>query len=92
MHGVRPYKPMKDIQRKVYDKGIRIALSVKFKQSQLIVVDNFESDMKLKCDMIEKLKLLELSGKRIYFCTGSSPSPRFVNLCDQFVKKLPVFG
>jgi large subunit ribosomal protein L4 len=65
VHGVRPFKPMTDIMRKVYEFGIRVSLSTKFMQNQVIVIDDFHNTMKLKTDMIQKLNQLNLSGKRV---------------------------
>ena len=40
VHGPRPADKTIDIPRKVYDLGIRNALSLKFKQDELMIVDS----------------------------------------------------
>ncbi|KAH6565520.1 hypothetical protein BASA50_003630 [Batrachochytrium salamandrivorans] len=90
VHGPRPHNKATDIPRKVYDLGIRTALSTKFAQDQLIVVDLLHTDSKSKTTMREQLRRLDLSGRKVYFLYGSSqPTTTLINVMDTFTKAGP---
>lgn len=90
MHGPRPHNKTIDIQQKVYDLGIKTALSAKFRQNQIIIVDEFDldSDNYLKSGLKEKLNQLDLLGKKSYFINGFDDHERFTSIVDQFTRKL----
>jgi large subunit ribosomal protein L4 len=88
VHGPRPHIKTTDIQRKLYDAGIRHALSTKYKQNQLLVVDRlFMTDLS-KSKMKEHLENLNLLGKKVYFLYGSSISNAvMIRSMDSFSKR-----
>ncbi|KAJ3117214.1 hypothetical protein HDU96_007642 [Phlyctochytrium bullatum] len=59
--------------RKVYDQAMRSALSAKFAQNQLFVVDNYEDVTKESLE--ESLKALGLWGRKTYCLHGRSQVP-----------------
>ncbi|KAI8808090.1 ribosomal protein L4/L1 family-domain-containing protein [Cladochytrium replicatum] len=92
-HGPRPHNKAIDIPRQMYHFAVRSAISAKFAQDQVVIVDSLTSSDYLhsnsvKKDLIEKLTNLKLEGKKLYLVYGSEePSPILVRLADQFTKK-----
>lgn len=74
VHGPRPHNKTTDIQKKVYDAGIRHALSAKFQQSQLFVVDHLSLSTGTKQELKDVLEAHGLSGQKVYFIYGSLDS------------------
>jgi large subunit ribosomal protein L4 len=88
VHGPRPHIKTIDIQKKVYDAGIRNALSAKQKQKQLYIVDRLFMDKLSKSEAQEYLNSLGLGGKKVYFIYGSPVSNAvMVRSIDSFTKK-----
>jgi large subunit ribosomal protein L4 len=88
VHGPRPHIKTTDIQRKLYDAGIRHALSTKYKQKQLVVVDKLFMNDLSKSKLKEHLEKLDLLGKKVYFLYGSPISNSvMVRSMDSFTKK-----
>jgi large subunit ribosomal protein L4 len=88
VHGPRPHLKTIDIQRKVYDSGIRNALSVKLKQKQLFVVDRLFMESLSKKTVQARLESLDLLGQKVYFIYGSPISNAvMVRSMDSFTKK-----
>eukprot|EP00842_Homolaphlyctis_polyrhiza_P006107 jgi/Hompol1/6498/HPOL_002275-RA len=84
-HGPRPHNKATDIQRKVYDLGIRTALSTKFAQDQIVIVDRLGVRERSKEELREKLRLLGLSGRKTCFLYGAAqPSLDLIYVMDSF--------
>ncbi|KAJ3000781.1 hypothetical protein HDV02_003583 [Globomyces sp. JEL0801] len=89
-HGPRPHRKMTDIQRNVYESGIRSALSTKFQQNQLILVDRLLMTEVSKPTLKKYLKGLGLEGKKVYLMYGAhEASLALVRTADTFVKRIP---
>ncbi len=74
----------------MYDAGLRSAISAKFLQNQLLIVDRLELGSADKSLLRAKLDLLGLEGKKVYFMYGSDePDYSLVTTCDMFTKKAP---
>jgi large subunit ribosomal protein L4 len=65
VHGPRPHLKTIDIQRKVYELGIRSALGVKIHQNDLHVVDDLKLEQASKSLLKERLQNLGLVGKKV---------------------------
>ncbi|KAJ3268197.1 hypothetical protein HDV01_003344 [Terramyces sp. JEL0728] len=88
VHGPRPHNKTTDIQKKVYSAGIRHALSAKFQQSQLLVVDHLSLSTGTKQELKDVLEAHGLSGQKVYFIYGSLDSDiPLTNAVDMFAKK-----
>ncbi|TPX35544.1 hypothetical protein SmJEL517_g02067 [Synchytrium microbalum] len=84
-HGPRPHIRTLDIPAKVYQAGLRSALSVKYLQDQLLVVDSLQLDSPSKVDLFERLQALNISGKSCFFLVGSDqPSTNLIHAADMF--------
>ena len=93
VHGPRPHDKSIDIQRKVYDLGIKVALSAKFAMDQMRIVDKIEFKGDSKKDFQEQLEVLGLLGKKTYFLHGSTfPDEGLLDVLNKFEKKLAVQG
>lgn len=93
-HGPKPHDRTIDINRKFYAKAVRSALSTKFAQDQLTIVDSFSSLESLsKEDFIsQKLAALSLAGKKSYFMYGSSDDTTasdLIRILDSFETRRP---
>lgn len=87
VHGPRPHKEMININRKIYESSLRAAISSKYHQGQLIIIDSFEEPVSdflnsalgpnhtrlHKRDSMEALK-----DVNFYNGIGASPSAYFV--------------
>ncbi|KAI8831583.1 ribosomal protein L4 domain-containing protein [Chytridium lagenaria] len=84
VHGPRPHVKTMDIQSKVYDFAVRSAISAKFAQNQLFIVDALQMASTSKEELTSSLNALGLWGRRGYCLYGDSePSTgliRSVNL------------
>jgi large subunit ribosomal protein L4 len=83
---------MLDIQRKVYDLGVKTALSEKFRADRVIIVDYFNQFAGLKAQMRERLQVLGLVGKKVYFMYGQEAPLHLLFLVNQFTKKRSIRG
>ena len=95
VHGPRPHDKTTDIQRKVYSLAIRSALSAKFAQSQLIVVDclQFLTNNADKMHCIGLLRQLGISGRKSLVLHGhSEPDSLLMHSFDSFTKRDPYDG
>ncbi|RKO89896.1 ribosomal protein L4 domain-containing protein, partial [Blyttiomyces helicus] len=89
-HTAVPHDKSTDIQMKVYNSAIRVALSAKFAQGQLTVVDTLAMTEAAKEELRARLRALALEGKRVYFVYGSEqPLLRLVEAADMFEKGTP---
>lgn len=87
-HGPRPHLKTTDIQRKVYNLGIKVALSAKFAQERVRIVDSFHFEGNLKAQLKSHLKTLGLEGRSTFFIHGQLQSPRrLLKLLDEFTVK-----
>lgn len=88
MHGPVPHDKSTDIPRNVYNLAIRSALSTKFAQDQLHVVDSLTMDTDMRHALIERLRALSLAGKKVYLMYGSEePEVLLIRAADKFKKK-----
>ena len=71
-HGPRPHNKSTNIQKGVYDFAVRCALSTKFSQDQLTIVDSLSYDSDVNGPLLERLAKLDLENKGIYFLYGST--------------------
>ncbi|KAI8824337.1 ribosomal protein L4 domain-containing protein [Fimicolochytrium jonesii] len=91
VHGPRPHDKSTDIPRKVYSFAIRSALSAKFRQDQLLVVDSLTLDSDLKATLMEKLLALSVNNKTVYFMYGNEePEELLIKAAGKFKRKEPV--
>ncbi|KAI9329258.1 ribosomal protein L4 domain-containing protein, partial [Obelidium mucronatum] len=87
-HGPTPGMRLPDIQTKVYDAAIRSALSTKFMQNQLIVVDSLHLQDDRKSSLQQCLAALGIQGKKSYFLYGSQePLVGLTRAADKFSTK-----
>ncbi len=78
-----------DLQRKVYDAAIRSAISAKFLQDQLLVVDSLTLESNDKSLLLQHLNDLKLVGKRIYFMYGNEEPERNLILASEQLENKP---
>ncbi|TPX43162.1 hypothetical protein SeMB42_g04834 [Synchytrium endobioticum] len=86
-HGPRPHLKTIDIPTKVYHSGIRSALSAKYIQDQLLIVDTLSlpHSKTLKTDLQQRLAKLKLAGKSCFFLVGSDePATYLIQAADMF--------
>ncbi|KAI9094422.1 ribosomal protein L4 domain-containing protein [Phlyctochytrium arcticum] len=89
VHGPRPHNKTTEIPRKVYDHAIRSALSAKYAQDQLIIVDSLALPNSRKQALVDRLVALSLKGKRVYFVYGNTePEKELVAAAEKFRKRL----
>ncbi|KAI9013320.1 ribosomal protein L4 domain-containing protein [Gaertneriomyces semiglobifer] len=90
-HGPRPHDKSLDIPRKVYNAAIRSALSVKFAQDQLQVVDSLHLNSaqgSFKQDMYDRLVALSLEGKKVFFVYGNEePEVELIRAAEHFTRR-----
>jgi large subunit ribosomal protein L4 len=87
-HGPRPHNKSTDIPKKVYDAGLRSAISTKYAQDQILIVDSLELSQGSKSALEEKLENLLLKGKKVYFIYGDQePNVKLIKASDFFSKK-----
>ncbi|KAJ3194822.1 hypothetical protein HK101_001824 [Irineochytrium annulatum] len=87
VHGPRPHDKTTDLQKKVYNLAIRTALSVKFAQNQLFVVDSLSMNELSKSKLYESLKGMEVFGKKCYCMYGSDePETMLIRSADATTK------
>ncbi|KAI8621635.1 ribosomal protein L4/L1 family protein [Chytriomyces sp. MP71] len=88
VHGPKPGPHMPDINTKVYDAAIRSALSTKYEQNQLVVVDSLTLPNDSKFSLLERLASLGIDGKKAYLMHGDrEPQPVLVRAADKFTVK-----
>ena len=90
VHGPRPHTKMLDINRKVYDLGIKSCLGVKFTQEQVHIMDDLVLNTPSKQGLLDVLEKHGLKGKKLYFITLNQG--QLIRITDQFTKKLMVGG
>ena len=90
VHGPRPHTKMININRKVYELGLKSCFGIKSMQDQLHFVDDLIFTGTKKSELQEHLERLGLLGKKIYFITQNQGS--LVRISDQFTKKLKIQG
>ncbi|TPX72651.1 hypothetical protein SpCBS45565_g00220 [Spizellomyces sp. 'palustris'] len=91
VHGPRPHDKSTDIPRNVYDHAIRSALSAKFAQDQLHIVDSLSMSTDKKIALFERLHALSLNGKRVYFMYGNEePEVELIQAANKFKKRAAV--
>ena len=72
----------------MYQSAIRAALSTKFAQDQLTVVDSLSLPSGAKEDLAARLELLRLQGRKIYFLYGDAqPNRNLIQAADLFERK-----
>ncbi len=85
-HGVKPRDPSLGINPNVYRLAMKHALSVKFAQEQLLVVDSFKSIADTNPQQLWE-KMIELCAtrhKNIYLLYGNpQPERELIQACDQ---------
>lgn len=87
-HGPRPHLKSTDIQQKVYDFAIRSALSAKFSQDQLILVDKLTLSNDSKEALLDRLKALKLEGRSCLMLYGShEPEVELTRSAEKFMIK-----
>ncbi|TPX54488.1 hypothetical protein PhCBS80983_g05908 [Powellomyces hirtus] len=85
VHGPRPHDQTTDLPRKVYASALRSALSAKFLQNQLLIVDSLSLPNALKHTLAEPLAANALLGRKIYALYGSEePEQNLVRAADKF--------
>lgn len=90
VHGPRPHIKTRDIQRKVYDAAIRAALSTKFIQSQLIIVDSLSLEDDRKGSLQNVLNGLGLEARKCYIIYGNEePEKALIRASNKFERRLP---
>ncbi|KAJ3409196.1 hypothetical protein CcCBS67573_g06702 [Chytriomyces confervae] len=88
VHGPKPGPRMPDINLKVYNSAIRHALSTKYAQNQLVVVDSLSLPNDLKLTLAERLEMLGIRGKKAYLMYGDlEPAEHLVRSADKFLSK-----
>ncbi|KAJ3068052.1 54S ribosomal protein L4 mitochondrial [Quaeritorhiza haematococci] len=86
VHGPRPHNKSTDIQQKVYDAAIRNALSTKYSQDQLFIVDSLSLPTTSKSALLERLQSLGIAGRKCYFLYGNEePEVQLVQTADMFL-------
>ncbi|KAJ3227472.1 atp4 subunit B of the stator stalk of mitochondrial F1F0 ATP synthase [Clydaea vesicula] len=90
VHGDRPHNKKINIQKKVYDAAIRAALSAKFQQSQVIILNDLTLDNDDKSSLRSLIKTFGLEGRKIYFIYGNEEPEKFlIRSSNQFIYKKP---
>ncbi|KAJ1531192.1 54S ribosomal protein, mitochondrial [Nowakowskiella sp. JEL0078] len=85
VHGAKPHDKSIDIPQKLYNLSIKTALSTKFAQDQLLIVDELAVDTVEKLKMINKLKKFDLFGRKVCMLYGNDePNRLLVRVADQF--------
>ncbi|KAI8908044.1 ribosomal protein L4 domain-containing protein, partial [Gorgonomyces haynaldii] len=88
VHGPRPHNKAQDIQQKVYDLGIKVALSAKFAQNELRIVDRLQSPGYSKKDLYPLLDSMGLRGKKVFFMYGGiEPDLKLLRALDEFTER-----
>lgn len=62
IHGPQPHNRETKLQKRVYDSAFRSALSAKFAQNQIVVVDSLSLTSSSAFELLDKLKLLNSEG------------------------------
>ena len=89
-HGPRPHLKTIDLPAKVYHAGIRAALSSKYLQDQLLIVDSLSLPYSkdLKALLHARLASLHIARKSCLFLVGSDePATHLVQASDLFESK-----
>ncbi|KAJ3057359.1 54S ribosomal protein L4 mitochondrial [Rhizophlyctis rosea] len=84
-HGPRPHDKSTSIQKGVYDLAVRCALSTKFSQDQLTIVDSLSHTLDSSTPLLESLSKLGLENKSVYFLYGNTDDlamKSFINAAD----------
>ncbi|KAJ3154863.1 54S ribosomal protein L4 mitochondrial [Geranomyces michiganensis] len=85
VHGPRPHLQTIDLPRKVYASALRSALSAKFLQNQLLVVDSLHLDSPLKAALADPLAANDLLNRKVYLLYGSEePEQNLVLASNKF--------
>jgi large subunit ribosomal protein L4 len=88
VHGPKPHNKTIDIPKKVYDAGVRSAISTKYAQDQVLIVDSLNLTQDSKSELQEKLEKLLIKGKKIYFVYGDQePNVNLIKASELFAKK-----
>ncbi|KAJ1555749.1 hypothetical protein HK405_013691, partial [Cladochytrium tenue] len=86
-HGPRPHLTTSDIQKKVYDAAIRSALSAKFAQDQLVVVDRLSMEEESREALVERMRALGVYGRSCLMLYGAEePEAELVASADRFMR------
>lgn len=88
VHGDRPHIKTIDIQRKVYNAAVRAALSTKFLQSQVHIVDSLSFKDDKKTELKAFLQAQNLSGKRCYLIYGNTEPEQGLILASDLFRSL----
>lgn len=87
-HGPRPHNKTIDIPKKVYDAGLRSAISTKYAQDQVLIVDALNLNEVSKAELQQKMENLLIKGKKVYFIYGDQePNVNLIKASDLFSKK-----
>ncbi|KAI8586247.1 ribosomal protein L4 domain-containing protein [Geranomyces variabilis] len=85
VHGPRPHLQTIDLPRKVYASALRSALSAKFLQNQLLVVDSLHLISPLKAALADRLAANDLLNRKVYLLYGSEePEQNLVLASNKF--------
>ncbi|KAJ3012198.1 54S ribosomal protein L4 mitochondrial [Thoreauomyces humboldtii] len=88
VHGPRPHDKTTDLPRKVYNGAIRSALSAKYLQNQLLVVDSLTIPSSLKAALWGPMESNNLLQKKVYFLYGDEePEECLVKASEKFWKR-----
>ncbi|KAJ3119958.1 hypothetical protein HK098_004993 [Nowakowskiella sp. JEL0407] len=89
VHGPKPHDKSIDIQQKLYNLAIKTALSAKFAQDQLLIIESFDSITTAdKLELKKFLKNFDLSGKKLCLLYGDEePHRMLVRAADKISHK-----
>lgn len=90
-HGPKPRNPATKIQRKVVDLAKRIALSTKYAQRQLVVVDSLSMQTDKTKQLHEALAAHELVGRMVLLVYGNEePEVNLIQAAMPYRRVLPI--
>lgn len=90
-HGPKPRNPKTKIQRKVVDLGKRIALSTKYAQRQMLVVDSLSMESDATGDLAKALASNGLKGRMVLLVYGNEePEVNLIQAAMPYRRVLPI--
>jgi large subunit ribosomal protein L4 len=90
-HGPKPRNPATKIQRKVVDMGKRVALSSKYAQRQMVVVDSLSMKSGSTLNLKKALSAHGLTGRLVLLVYGNEePEVNLIQAAMPYRRVLPI--